>query len=76
VSGKAARRLADLRLNASTALGALVARGVIRRAGAERYFLDETLWAARRRMSGRTLARVGTAFLLALAAALVYWIGR
>ncbi len=75
LSGNTARRLADLRLTSSAALRVLLAERVIRKAGAERYFLDETLWANRRRMSGRAMARVGVAAALAAAASLVYWIG-
>lgn len=76
LSGATARRLADLRLTSSAALRVLLTERVIRKAGAERYFLDESLWANRRRMSGLTMARVGIAAALAVGAGLVFWFGR
>jgi len=76
LSGTTARRLADLRLTSSAALRVLLAERVIRKAGAERYFLDESLWANRRRMSGRAMARVGIAALLVVAAGLVFLLFR
>ena len=48
LSGATARRLRDLGLRDSQALRELIAGAVIRKAGPERYFLDETAWASRR----------------------------
>lgn len=71
VTLRTARSLSDLGLNNSQALQHLVTTAILRRAGPERYFLDETVWASRRSMSGRNVWRIGLALLLA--AALLAW---
>ena len=48
ISAPQAQRLRDLGLKESRFLTALVTSSVIRKAGPERYFLDEEVWAARR----------------------------
>ena len=48
VTLRTARSLSDLGLNNSRALQHLVTVAILRRAGPERYFLDETAWAGRR----------------------------
>jgi hypothetical protein len=48
LSGPSARRLRDLGLKDSRVLQGLITAAVIRKAGPERYFLDESLWANRR----------------------------
>ena len=48
LSGPSAQRLRDLGLKDSPALRALVTSQVLRKAGPERFFLDENVWAARR----------------------------
>lgn len=45
-----ARRLRDLGLRDSQVLQDLVASAVLRKAGPERYFLDEEVWARRRHL--------------------------
>ncbi len=76
VTGSKARHLADLRLNNGATLRELVASGVVRKAGADRYFIDEDAWARRRRLSTRMMLRVAVPVVLALAAGLLYWGGR
>lgn len=76
LSGASARRLRDLRLGQSRALRNLVSALIVRRAGADRYFLDEEVWALRRRLKGRTVARIAVAFALLAAASLIYLVGR
>lgn len=49
VSASSAQRLRDLGLKDSTILRGLVTCSVIRKAGPERFFLDEGAWTARRR---------------------------
>ena len=73
VSGGKASHLAALRLNQSTTLRELVELGVIRKAGGDRYFLDEEAWAQRRQVSARMVLRVAVPLGLALAAAWLYW---
>lgn len=76
VSGTAARHLADLRLTNSTALRALIQARVVRKAGADRYFLDEDVWALRRRLAGSTVLRLAVPLILAALAGVLYWSGR
>ena len=76
VTGGSAQRLADLRINPSPTLRELIDARIVRKAGADRYFLDEELWAERRQVSGRTLARVMVVAGLALLAVAVWLIGR
>ncbi len=63
-SAPAARRLRDLSLKDNEVLQGLLASGVVRRAGPERYFLHESTWAARNQMSWSTLVRLGVLLLL------------
>lgn len=76
LSGGRARHLTDLRLNNSAALRELIEAKVIRKAGADRYYLDEAVWAQRRRLAVSTILRLGIPLVLALLAALFYWGGR
>lgn len=76
VTGSSARRLADLRVNLSPTLRELINARIVRKAGADRYYLDEDLWARRRQVSGRTLLRVAIPAALALAAGALWVIGR
>jgi len=69
VNLKAARQLRELGLNDSKALRGMVAATIIRRAGPQRYFLDESVWAGRRGVAGSTAVRVAVV-LAVLAAAL------
>ena len=71
VTLRTARSLSDLGLHNSQSLQRMVAAAVLRRAGPERYFLDETAWASRRTMSGRSVWRVGLTLLFA--ATMVAW---
>jgi hypothetical protein len=47
LSGPSARRLRDLGLKDTEVFRQLISLAVIRKAGPERYFLDEEVWAAR-----------------------------
>lgn len=76
LSGSRARHLADLRLNNSAALRELIQARVVRKAGTDRYFLDEAVWAERRRLAAGTMLRVAVPLVLALVAAVLYWGGR
>ena len=76
VNGRRAVLLADVRLNNSAALRDLVQSRVVRKAGADRYFLDEAVWAQRRRVAAGTLLRVAAPVGLALLAAWLYWAAR
>lgn len=76
LSGGRARLLTDLRLNNSAALRELVQAKVVRKAGADRYYLDEAVWAQRRRLAVSTILRFAVPLVLALLAALFYWGGR
>jgi len=70
VSIRAAQPLRDLGLNDSQVLRGMVSAAILRSAGPGRYFLDESQWAGRRQLSGRTIYRgaLGLAFALAVAA--------
>lgn len=76
VTGASALRLTDLRINLSPTLRGLIDARIVRRAGADRYFLDEARWARQRRLSGRTLLRVAVPGSLALAAASAWFFWR
>lgn len=67
-----ARRLAELGLNDSKALKRLAAVAVLRRAGPDRYFLDEGVLAAQRNLSGRKLLPIALVLGLIVAAAVLY----
>jgi len=58
VTGARARKLRDLGLKPSRPLQRLLDTAVLRRAGLERYFLDEGAWANRRSLSVRALGRL------------------
>jgi hypothetical protein len=70
LSGPTARRLRDLGLRDSEVLRELVTLSVIRKAGPERYFLDEGVWAAQRHWPiwQLTLVVLGVLLLLGLGA--------
>lgn len=76
LSGGRALHLTELRLNNSAALRELIQAKVIRKAGADRYYLDEAIWAQRRRLAVGTILRFGVPLVLALLAAVLYWGGR
>jgi hypothetical protein len=71
MSGPGARRLKDLGLTNSSALQGLISLAVIRRAGPERYFLDESLWTSRRHLEWRTVLRITMVVVLVAVAALI-----
>ena len=71
-NGSKARLLVELRLNNSVTLRDLVEARVVRKAGADRYFLDEDVWAQRRRISAGTALRVALPLILALVALFLY----
>ena len=73
VNGRRAQQLADLRLNNSTALRDLIQSRVVRKAGADRYVLDEAVWAQRRRFAAGPLLRLAAPLGLALITAWLYW---
>jgi hypothetical protein len=68
MTGATARRLHELGLNDSGPLRRMVTSTIIRKAGPERYFLDDAAWASRRRLTGRTALRIALGLALALAA--------
>jgi hypothetical protein len=55
LTGARARRLRDLGLNDGRVVRSMVTATIIRRAGPGRYYLDETVWATRRQLRGRTV---------------------
>ena len=67
VTGATALPLRELRLNDSVPLRVMVAASLIRRAGPERYFLDEKAWASMRGLKGGTVLRLALGLLLAAA---------
>jgi hypothetical protein len=75
VSIRAARSLADLGLNNTQVFQSMVGAAIVRRAGPERFFLDEDVWARRRAMSGRNVWRLLLAATFAVAAAAYYFLG-
>ncbi len=66
VSGQSAQRLRDMGLKDSPVLRAMITAAVLRRAGPERYYLDEAIWATRRNGSPLYLATVVGAVLLGI----------
>lgn len=66
MSGPTARPLRDLGLKDTVVLRGMIASAVIRKAGPERYFLDEAVWAARRHWSLWHLVLVVVGVLLAV----------
>lgn len=71
VSGQLACSLAALGLQESKALRDLVRASVIRRAGPERYFLDEASLVVRRQLRWSTIARLAIWFVVLLGGALL-----
>ena len=76
LTGGTARPLRELGLHDSRTLRQMVESTVVRRAGPERYFLDEGTWAGRRQLQGRTILRVVLALALTAVAAALYVYGR
>ncbi len=74
-TGATARRLRDLGLNHSQALRQMVAAAVLRKAGPERFYLDEGVWATRSHLQGRTVVRLAVVFVAVLAAAALIFAG-
>lgn len=72
-SGTTARKLRELGLVGNPVLKGLVDRNVIRRAGPERYFLDETAWQSEKGMSNTSFVRVAIA-IIAIGAGLVVFL--
>lgn len=71
-AGDTAQRLRELGLSDSVALRGMVLASVVRKAGADRYFLDEQAWARRRNLTGSLALRVGVALALVVLAAVLY----
>jgi hypothetical protein len=76
LSGPSARRLKDLGLRDSRTLRELITSDVIRKAGPERYFLDERMWASRHHWPFWQLALVLLGVLLAVAVGVAFLKGR
>ncbi len=74
-TGATARRLRELGLNHSRALRQMVAAAVLRKAGPERFYLDEGVWATRSHLQGRNVVRLTVVFIVVLAAAALYVAG-
>jgi hypothetical protein len=66
LSGPTARRLRDLGLKDTEVLRGLIEAAVIRKAGPERFYLDEGVWAARRHWPVWRLALVVLGVLLTM----------
>lgn len=71
-----ALELRTLGLTDSRALRTMVADAIIKKAGPDRWFLDETGWASRRGITRRTMLRVAMALGVAIVAALIYFASR
>lgn len=76
VSKASAKPLREIGLNDSRPLRTMVTATIIRRAGPDRYFLDEPTWAGRRQLGAGTMVRLLVVAGIVLAALLVYFIGR
>ena len=76
VTIRAAKSLSDLRLHDSKILQSMVGAAILRRAGPNRYFLDERVWASRRTVSTRTMLRVVVGVVLSVSAIAIYLAGR
>ena len=76
VSVAFAQPLRDLRLNDSRSLRQMVVATIIRRAGPERYYLDEEALASRRMIGGRAVVRVLVAVAIMALAATLFLYGR
>ena len=71
-----ARPLRKLGLSDSRTLRQMVVSTVIRRAGPQRYFLDEKTWAERRQLRWRMVARTLVVLAIVAAGAALYRLGR
>jgi hypothetical protein len=72
----AALGLPKLGLLDGPTLNKLVADGILKKAGPDRWFLDEQTWASRRRLHGPTLLRIAMALGVALVAVALYLASR
>ena len=72
VSGPSAQRLPSLGLKDTRVFRGMISSSVIRKAGPDRFFLDEGVWASRRHMTPRQLLMVAVGALVVLAAAALY----
>ena len=72
VSGSSAQRLRDLGLKDTRVLRELLTTSVIRKAGPDRYFLDEGVWAARRHAPAWHLVLVVVVVLLTVGLGALY----
>ena len=72
LSGPSARKLRELGLKDTQALRELVTSAVIRKAGPERYFLDERVWAERRHGPAWHLVLIVAGVLLVVGLGAVY----
>ena len=76
VTIRAAKSLRDLQLHNSQILQRMVGAAILRRAGPDRYFLDERVWAGRRTLSTRSVWRVVTAAVLLTSVVAAFLAGR
>jgi hypothetical protein len=76
LDGSLARPLRELGLSDSRTLREMVVSTVICRAGPQRYFLDEKVWAHRRQLPWRPVARTLVVLAIVGAAAALYLHGR
>lgn len=76
VNADSSKRLRELGLGNSPALKRMVATLILRKAGPDRYFLDEQVWAGKRSLSGSTAIRIALVLGLAAVAAGIYLAGR
>ena len=72
LTARTALPLRELGLHESRALRGMVIETVLRRAGPERYYLDEGAWSARRQLNWRMVKRIGWAVAAAAVAVAVY----
>ena len=72
VSGPSAQRLPKLGLKDTRVLRGMISAFVIRKAGPDRYFLDEGAWASRRHMTSKQLVLVALGALVALGVGALY----
>ena len=69
---KSAVTLGKLGLGESETLRGMLAAAIIRRAGPERYYLDESLLASKRQLSGSTVFRVALGIVAVATAVALY----
>lgn len=72
VSGRLAHTLGTLGLHDGRVLRDMVLANIIRKAGPERFFLDEDIWAARRQLHSTTVTRIVIGALLLGCGALIF----